>query len=214
MADITPDVEEVKAILAEDRFLRSLAGSLLGHGPDADDAVQHAWLSRIENPPREPGALRAFLSRIVRNRVLNLRRAERRRSRHERAAAHPEALPSAEAMVAQEELRRRVGAAVLALDEPYRTTIWLRFREELTPREVADRMGVPVETVRTRCRRALERLRDRLDADYGDCRGWSAILVSAFADRRDLLVPAGGFGSILGVLTMKKCRCCCCYFYA
>lgn len=46
-------------------------------------------------------------------------------------------------MASREELRRRVGEAILALDEPYRATIWLRFREQLPPRAVARRMGVP-----------------------------------------------------------------------
>jgi DNA-directed RNA polymerase specialized sigma24 family protein len=51
MADIPHVSGEVEKILAEDRFLRSLAASLVGAGPDADDAAQHAWLRSLEHPP-------------------------------------------------------------------------------------------------------------------------------------------------------------------
>ena len=51
---------------------------------------------------------------------------------------------------------------MLDLDEPYQTTMLLRFFEDLPPRVVAERMGVPVETVRTRTKRACETLRARL----------------------------------------------------
>ena len=96
-------------------------------------------------------------------------------------------------MASQEELRRAVGEAVLALDEPYRATIWLRFREQLPPREVARRMGVPVETVRTRSRRALHELRLELDRSYGDRQKWVCVLAPVFAGRL-VGTTAGGLG--------------------
>ena len=55
--------------------------------------------------------------------------------------------------VARTELAERLGRMGLALPEPYRSTIVLRFFKALPPRRVAERQGVPVETVRTRPRR-------------------------------------------------------------
>ena len=79
------------------------------------------------------------------------------------------------------------GRAEIALDEPYRTTVLLRFFEDLPPRRVAARMGVPVETVRSRVQRAVTQLRSRLDPD-GDGRGaaWCLLLP---AGRRVRVVP-------------------------
>lgn len=193
------EIGGVEAVLAEDRFLRSLASSLLADRDEAEDAVQHAWLRGLLYPPAKSGARRSFLARILRNRLHNVRRDKRRRVRHERAAARPEALPSTAEMAAREELARRVGEAVLALEEPYRTTIWLRFKEELPPREVAARMGVPVETVRTRLRRALERMRERLDSEYGSRRAWMPLMpTSGFRGARIAVALAGALVCAVG----------------
>lgn len=203
MADIPRTPVDVESILTEDRFLRSLAYGLLGERNEVEDAVQDSWLRSLVHPGQKPGALRSFLTRILRNRIHDLRRGARRRSRHERAAARPEALPSTEEMVAGEEMRRRVGDAVLALKEPYRTTIWLSFREALPPREVAMRMGVPVSTVRTRVRRALAQMRSRLDTDYGDRKGWSALAAACTESTANASVGATAL-TAAGAMTMKK----------
>jgi hypothetical protein len=53
----------------------------------------------------------------------------------------------------------------------------LRYFDDLPPREIAARLGVPVETVRTRTRRALARLRDELDCRHGgDRAAWGVAL--------------------------------------
>src|SRR4029077_6361026 len=74
--------------------------------------------------------------------------------------------------------RARVVGAVLALDEPYRAVVLLRFFEHLPPRAVARRLQVPVETARTRLKRALAQLRARLDRhSRGDRAAWCALLL-------------------------------------
>jgi protocatechuate 3,4-dioxygenase beta subunit len=97
---------------------------------------------------------------------------------------------------------RKVVDAVLALDEPYRSTITLRYFDELSPQEIARQLGVPVRTVKTRLRRALEQLQGRLDRVHGGDRGaWCLALLP--------LLPApsasAGTGALtVGVLAMKK----------
>ena len=70
-------------------------------------------------------------------------------------------------------------------------------------REIAARQGVPVKTIHTRLRRAFERLRDRLDRDYGgDHRSWAIAIVSLASARRArwlssaALVGAGVWSSL------------------
>ncbi|MCA8944433.1 MAG: carboxypeptidase regulatory-like domain-containing protein, partial [Planctomycetes bacterium] len=86
--------------------------------------------------------------------------------------------------------------AVTRLEEPYRTTILLRFMKGLSIREVAREMNVPVETVRTRQRRGLAKLRDELE---GSGRGRLAMVTLA-------LRPRGWIGTsalVWGAIAMK-----------
>src|SRR5262249_21957009 len=55
---------------------------------------------------------------------------------------------------------------VLELEEPVRSTILLRYGEELAPRAIAERLGVPARTVESRLRRGLARLRERWRARF------------------------------------------------
>ncbi len=144
----------------------------------ADDVAQQAWLAAVRQPPSSDVAPRAWLGGVVRNWVRRGYRDAARQRRREVAGARPEAQPSTADMVARADAHRRVVNAVFALDEPYRSTVLARFFEDLPPRAIARRMGVPVETVRTRLKRALALLRAELDAEYGrDGRSWGVALL-------------------------------------
>ncbi len=64
-------------------------------------------------------------------------------------------------------------AEIEALSEPYRTTLRLRYYEDLEPIEIARQLGVPAPTVRKRHQLAIQRLRERLDQS-GDRDLWRA----------------------------------------
>ncbi len=151
-----------EALLAERAWVRRVAGAIAGNDPDADDIAQDAWVSALRAPPTGGGTGRTWFRRVLRNRFAETLRGGARRRRREEAVAQPEALPSTEEIVARAEAHRRVVEAVFALDEPWRTTIVLRFFEELTPAEIAARAGVPADTVRARVRRGVELLRESL----------------------------------------------------
>jgi hypothetical protein len=86
-------------------------------------------------------------------------------------------LPSAAELAARVELQRKLAEAVLALSEPTRSTLVLRYLEGLAPRHIARRQGVPPATVKSRLKRGLSELRARLDRDHGgDGRSWLAAL--------------------------------------
>jgi RNA polymerase sigma-70 factor (ECF subfamily) len=90
-------------------------------------------------------------------------RAKVRRLERERRAARLEALDPAPDPVLDDAGRRKIGEAVLALGEPYREAVLLRFYAGLAPAAIAARLCVPVETVKTRLKRALALLRHRLE---------------------------------------------------
>ena len=149
---------------ADDRFVRSLARRLLRDPQTADDAAQDAWLAALLAGPA-PGLLdgltRGWLATVVRNFALQTLRGRQRRLRREQAVARGLAIdPEAEHFDAA--LVARVQAAVATLPPDYRAVVHLRFFADRMPVAIADELGVPVETVRTRLKRAVERLRAAL----------------------------------------------------
>lgn len=171
-----PDLE---LLLAHAPYVRALARELVFDADLARDVEQEAWLAALENAPRDRGALRGWLAALVRNFAVKAWRSSARRRERESACARAESsVPTPEDILERENLRRHLVENLLALDEPYRSALVLRFFEELPPREVARRLGVPVETARTRIRRGLECLRERLDrGSPGGREAWCLALV-------------------------------------
>ncbi len=185
----------VEVLLEHATWMRELARRLVRDPGGADDVAQAALVAASMSAPRERSSLRAWLATVVRNAARERQRGERRRALREMGAAREEALPSTEEVVERAEAQRELVEAVLALEEPYRTTILLRFFEERNAHEVAVALGVPDATVRTHVARGLARLRTRLDRKHGgDRAAWTAILLP-IAARGDGVSP-----SLLGAL--------------
>jgi RNA polymerase sigma-70 factor (ECF subfamily) len=171
----------VSELLTHAGWVQALARSLVRGEDDAQDLVQETWASALRRPPQDRRNLRAWLARVLRRRRRDLRRGEVRRVAREARAARGEEAPAAEDVLLRAELRARVAQEVLRLAPPYRETVLLRFFEGLAPAEVARLHGVPVATVRTRLRRALETLRVRLRDEVEEVRLLAAPLVGAGA---------------------------------
>jgi len=168
----------IETLLREHSWVRRLALRLVHDEHAADDVVQQTWLAALRSPPERQDSLTGWLATVVRNAARTRQRTAIRREAHERRAQFAADAPATDEVVTRAETQQRVGAAVASLDEPYRTTVLLRFYDDLPPREVARRMGVPVETVRTRTRRGLAALRARLDGEHGgDGRSWVLALM-------------------------------------
>jgi hypothetical protein len=89
------------------------------------------------------------------------------------------AVPSPEVLLERAEAHRILAELVVALPEPYRTTVLLRYHEGLTGAQIAAAQGIPAGSVRWRLKHALDRLRDGLDSRYrGDRRAWCLALLS------------------------------------
>lgn len=149
-------------LLAHVEWVRELAASLVSEPADADDVAQRAWLEALERPPARASRLKHWLALVTRNAARKLGRARRTRELHEGNQPPPGVAPSTAELVERAELQRRVVGELLAMADPQRATLLLRFFEGLDAAEIARREGVPVETVRTRIKRALEQLRRRL----------------------------------------------------
>lgn len=176
----------------------------------ADDAAQEVMLAAIQAPPRHAANVRGWLGVAVRRAVSRLRTPARRES-----SGSPEADqtpdPAADSPLESAtslEMHRDLVQAVLALEQPYREAIRLRYLEDLSLDDVAARTGVLRNTVRSHLTRGLAQLRSRLDARHGGRGAWLALVaplarrkLAADAASTALTVPTT---SVAIAMTMKK----------
>ena len=166
--------------------LRRLARELVRDGAAADDAVQETFLHAVRRPPPAGERTGGWLATVLRRVVSRSRRGERRRVRREDAVAGEPVVADPAEVAARTELAQRLMAAVHGLDEPYRGAVWQRWFEELPPRAIAARTGVPLLTVKSRLQRGLQQLRQRL-GEEGESSDWRSALACAFG----FAVPKG-----------------------
>jgi RNA polymerase sigma-70 factor (ECF subfamily) len=186
----------LEALLQHREWVRALARSLVADPHRADDVEQETWRMALERPPRHDGALRAWFRTVVLNAVRKSARSDAQRTRLETSVRPQNAVPSPADVIAEAEVHAKVVRAVLELDEPYCSTVLYRFFHGLEATEIAARTGVPVETVRTRLKRAIERLRERMDVELGDDRDAWCLLV--LGHRRIPAAVPTGTGVALG----------------
>lgn len=187
-------------------FLRRLAVRLLADASAADDVVAEAWRVALEKPPSQKVSLRAWLGGVVRSLSRQRNRSESRRRNREEAAppSTTPTLPPDELLEREESVRALVDA-VFGLREPFRSVVLLRFYDDFTLKQIAARLDCPVDTARTRLKRAMAELRDRMDARHdGDRRSWCLGLVAAFRSEAQVAGVAGTIGGVLVMSTTLK----------
>src|SRR5262252_7358082 len=123
-------------LLAHAAWLRRLAASLV-QPADADDLVQQTWLAALRRPPRAEGSVRPWLATVLRNFA---RMGARSRPT---PPAESETTPTAEVLVDRLETQRLLARLVSELDEPFRSTVLLRFYEGMSSAEIARAQGIP-----------------------------------------------------------------------
>jgi len=195
-----------QALLENRDFLRLLARRLVWHDAHAaEDVVQEAWLAALERPPRFEGPLRAWLARVVRNLAFTALQREGERQAREGRAARAESVELDEER--DFEQQQLVVESVRALRQPYRSTIYLRYWRELSPKEIARLQGISVATVKTRLRRGLELLREDLDRRHAAARSRWCVALAPFAGLGGIAPPYGALpaASLLkGLILMNK----------
>jgi RNA polymerase sigma-70 factor, ECF subfamily len=171
----------------------------------AEEVVQETFLAlwnRAELFNPGTGSLAAWLHTIARNRTVDRLRAAGRRphlvpissasgndendtAALERIVASGSVLggadlgPGPEGELAAAELRDMIRGALAELPEHERTALVLAYSAEMTQSEIAERLGWPLGTVKTRTRRALLRLREVLAEELGPGAGLAPVRVPA-----------------------------------
>ena len=162
-------------LLAELSWLRTLARRLARDPELADELVQDACAVALAQPA--PRSWRAWLATVVPNLLHGHHRREAARRRRETLDRGGDAPEEAVVVLQRAETQHRLAGAVLRLDEPYRSTVLLRFFDGEPPRRIAAIQQVAIATVQSRLRRALAQLRHELDRDFGGRTPW----LTAFA---------------------------------
>lgn len=139
-----------------------------GAAADAEDATQDAFVKAFRQIRRFDSnrPFRPWLLRIVGNEARNRRRSEVRRLNYEVAASgRSEAGPPSEhpeTAALRADIDRQLLAAVNRLPEKERLVVGLRYFLDLSGKEAAVAVGVPVGTIKSRLNRALQRLREEI----------------------------------------------------
>ena len=149
-------------------------------GPDGDDLVQETWLRVLSHGGSGWADPRRWLATVMRNLARSRARGSARSKRREAEGPRPEPPLATVALVEQAELAQHAVQALLTLEPPLRDVLLLRYQHGLEPDEIAKRLQLPPSTVRNRCARGLDRVREQMDRRHGgDRKAWAALFAAA-----------------------------------
>ena len=170
---ITGDADSFnELILRWERPIYALAYRTIGREEDARDVCQETFLRAFRALPgfRGQAKFSSWLYRIALNLCRDWMRRERRTPVVQppedvdvmELAAAAEPSESIEELVSRKDLTRAVERAMARLPEEQRTAIVLKEYHGLTFQEIADLVGCPLSTVKTRLYQGLTVLRREL----------------------------------------------------
>lgn len=173
----SPEFEE--SVLAHIDMLYAVALKLTRNVADAQDLTQNTLVKalRFHDKFQEGTYIKAWLLTILRNTFINeYRRRVRRPSLVELSGAEPAAdtSPDPEVRYEPSEISRstlfellddEVKAAILSLPDDFRQAVIMADLEDLSYKDIAERMGCPMGTVMSRLYRGRKLLREKL-RDY------------------------------------------------
>jgi RNA polymerase sigma-70 factor (ECF subfamily) len=149
----------------------SIAAHVLGASDQADDVVEKVFSQIWKDAARydaERGSVAAWIVTIARSHALTMRRSETRRLRNDEIRGQfmlDEGTVTAASPLQELEAgddRKAVDRAVSRLPDEQERVVRMTFFEGLTQAEIAERLGIPLGTVKTRVRLAFSKLRASL----------------------------------------------------
>ncbi len=169
------DSQAMTEIVArQGRWVGALIYGVMGHRRDLDDILQQVWLNvwRHAGTLETPAHWRTWLYRLARNTAIDAgRRQTRRKGLWRRLSELIQGEPVEEGNAQQRletaEAHRAALAAIEALPPIYREPFVLRHLEDWTYKQIAEALGLPLNTVEIRLVRARRRLRAALESMGG-----------------------------------------------
>lgn len=156
-------------------WLLGLLQALLRDPDEIEEVLQETFTivwNRIGRVPTDPRGLMAWVLRVARNRAIDrlrshrrqVRKSERLRARRDDSDAFAEPAEPNEASTPGWHVHRTVHNALETLPQEQLVVVHLAYFEGLTHSELAARLGIPIGTVKTRLRLAIDKLRPTLEA--------------------------------------------------
>ncbi len=153
------------------RGIANLAYRLVGHWDTALDLTQEVFVRTYQmlHTFDTRRSFKPWIYRIATNRCYDYLRQQGRRESFMREQDLSPRLPARdraadpEDRVLQNEIRRAVEEVIASLPPHYRAVITLRYLEDMSYKEIAEALDMPMGTVKTHIHRARELLRTALE---------------------------------------------------
>lgn len=133
---------------------------ITSHSPDWEDLAQETWIRVVRHASsyNPDFAFATWLFRIAWNQAKDHRSARRHEDTSLLPEEHPDPAPHPEALAMASADRARVAESLNALPPKLAELLALRYFEELSERELAERLDIPKGTVKSRLHNAHRRL--------------------------------------------------------
>lgn len=162
-----------KVFVDHEDFIREVVCFHVQDEDQADDLVQDFFLSLISNPlPADVQNIESYLYKAVTNDIIDAaHRNEKYRnciSEYAERSDHPHSQPTpAEAVLAKEQASRVLELIDKRLPRTEAQAVYLLYRDGCSAKEIAQRMGVGLATVRGYVSEGLSRIRRLLSMKGG-----------------------------------------------
>jgi RNA polymerase sigma-70 factor (ECF subfamily) len=164
IADGERDLPLIELYRIYGRQLYALGVRMLGDGSAAEELVQEVFVRVWQNAARfdeQRASPRTWIFMLARNTAIDM---------HRRAAARPRRAEGdgLDALTVADETDRLVLGigvrdALTTLPHAHREVLELAYDQQMTQREIAEHLEIPLGTVKTRTYHALRELKDRLE---------------------------------------------------
>jgi RNA polymerase sigma-70 factor (ECF subfamily) len=175
LLELVRDRDEAAMAMLYDRhgrLLYSLIRRIVGDNTDAEEVMQDTFLRIWDHAgtfDRSRGTALAWMVAIARRLAIDRTRSKGYSARKKEVdmdavGENPGASDTyeQEAQLIDDEHRRTVSGALSTLDEAHRDVIELAYFEGMSHSRIAEQLALPLGTVKTRIRSAMQSLRDHL----------------------------------------------------
>ena len=147
--------------------------NLTRHEADTRDLLQEVFVKLAKRPDLLDAVRdeRAFLLRLAHNLAIDLiRRRGTREKRYEQLAGEPAPIFAPASEPDENAFRQALAAALGEIPADQRAVVHLKLWEGLTFEQIAELLGIPLNTAASRYRYGLDKLRERLRPLYDEIR--------------------------------------------
>lgn len=152
------------------QLVYTLAFKMMANAEEAEDLTQEVFISLWQRHNYDPdrGSLKSYLTTFTRSRALDRLRVRSNRfrilQRFQRTEQALKVSTNPVEHIAQWERSQNLQSALAQLPDPEREVLNIAYFEGYSQSQIAQRLGIPLGTVKTRARQGLLRLRHLLNA--------------------------------------------------